>query len=106
MRSVQAYDCDTGVVPHYLLSCARGALGGVAGTSAASPTVAGIFAQLNNLRLQAGKPPLGFLNPFIYQNAQAFNDVTLGINNDDAEYGFAAAKGWDPARCERFVCPR
>ena len=40
---------------------------GVAGTSAATPVVAAIFARLNALRLDAGKPPLGFLNPFIYQ---------------------------------------
>lgn len=40
---------------------------GVAGTSAASPTAAAIFARLNGVRLAAGKPPLGFLNPFIYQ---------------------------------------
>ncbi len=38
-----------------------------AGTSAASPTAAAIFARLNGVRLAAGKPPLGFLNPFIYQ---------------------------------------
>ena len=39
------------------------------------PTFAGIVSLLNDLRLQAGKPTLGFLNPFIYQNAEAFNDV-------------------------------
>jgi tripeptidyl-peptidase I len=44
--------------------------GGVGGTSAASPVSAGVFAQLNNLLLAAGKPQLGFLNPFIYQVRQ------------------------------------
>ena len=40
----------------------------VAGTSAATPTVAGMIALANDARLDAGKPVLGFLNPFIYQN--------------------------------------
>ena len=47
-----------------------GRFAGVAGTSASCPTVAGIFARLNGLRLANGGKPLGFLNPFIYQNAQ------------------------------------
>jgi tripeptidyl-peptidase-1 len=42
-------------------------LPGVAGTSCASPTASGVMALLNDLRLAAGKPSLGFLNPFIYQ---------------------------------------
>merc|ERR1719203_249047 len=51
---------------------------GVAGTSCASPTAAGVFTLLNDLRLQQGKSTLGFLNPFIYENAAAFNDITGG----------------------------
>ena len=71
--------------------------GGVDGTSAATPVVAAIFAKLNDLRLRAGKPPMGFLNPFIYANPTAFNDVTTGCNNNGGKYGFTATKGWDPA---------
>merc|ERR1719506_3168448 len=58
--------------------CVRGSLSfvGVAGTSASRPVVGGIFAKLNGLRLAAGAPAMGFLNPFIYQNPQAFFDVT------------------------------
>jgi len=72
--------------------------GGVAGTSASSPVVAGVFAILNNVRLAAGGAALGFLNPFIYQNADAFNDVTTGNNNagQRTKGGFDAAEGWDP----------
>jgi subtilase family serine protease len=33
------------------------------GTSAAAPSVAGIFALLNDARIQAKMPPLGFVNP-------------------------------------------
>jgi len=70
---------------------------GVAGTSAACPVVAGIFARLNGLRLAAGKPALGFLNPFIYQNPSAFFDVQHGSNPDSGIYGFTAVEGWDAA---------
>jgi len=70
---------------------------GVAGTSCASPTAAGIFALLNDLRLAAGKPSLGFLNPFIYANAAAFNDITTGSSEGCgfSGGGWPAAAGWD-----------
>jgi len=72
---------------------------GVAGTSASSPVVAGIFARLNGLRLAKGKPPLGFLNPLIYKNLAAFQDVKLGKNGGGGMlgFGFRAVDGWDPA---------
>ena len=71
-------------------------LQGIAGTSAASPTAAAIFALLNEERLSKGGKPLGFLNPWIYQNADAFNDVTEGNNSGGGPHGgFPAVKGWD-----------
>jgi len=70
---------------------------GVAGTSASSPVVAGVFAKLNGIRIKSGKAPLGFLNPFIYQNPDGFQDVTSGRNDDGKKYGFEAIEGWDPA---------
>mmetsp|Transcript_129338 Transcript_129338/g.258237 ORF Transcript_129338/g.258237 Transcript_129338/m.258237 type:complete len:583 (+) Transcript_129338:84-1832(+) len=81
--------------------CEVGTAGGVkvSGTSAASPVTAAVFARLNGLRLAAGKPPLGWLNPFIYQNGNAFNDVTQGRNGGSifSWDGFTATEGWDPA---------
>lgn len=74
----------------------NGRFAGVAGTSASCPVVAGVFAKLNGLRLKAGKSPMGFLNPFIYQNPSAFQDVTSGTNYASRKYGFTAVKGWDP----------
>lgn len=74
-----------------------GQFAGVAGTSASCPVVAGIFAKLNGLRLAAGKPAMGFLNPFIYKNPSGFQDVTCGINKASRNYGFSAVKGWDAA---------
>jgi tripeptidyl-peptidase-1 len=70
---------------------------GVAGTSCASPTAAAIFSLLNDLRLQNGQSTLGFLNPFIYENAAAFNDITTGSGEGCGfmSEGWPAKKGWD-----------
>ena len=69
----------------------------VSGTSCASPTAAGIFALLNDLRLQKGKATLGFLNPFIYENADAFTDITNGASRgcQSGKDGWPATAGWD-----------
>jgi len=76
----------------------NGRFAGVAGTSASCPVVAAIFAKLNGIRLAASKPPLGYLNPFIYQNGPLFQDVTLGkITGSAKGVGFKAITGWDPA---------
>jgi tripeptidyl-peptidase-1 len=51
----------------------------IGGTSAASPTVAGLVALLNDARIAAGKPSLGFLNPLIYKlNGYGFHDIVVG----------------------------
>mmetsp|Transcript_39603 Transcript_39603/g.93323 ORF Transcript_39603/g.93323 Transcript_39603/m.93323 type:complete len:582 (-) Transcript_39603:209-1954(-) len=69
---------------------------GVSGTSCSSPTVAGIFSLLNDLRLQQGKSTLGFLNPLIYAHASAFNDITKGSSfGCDIPGGWPAKQGWD-----------
>lgn len=87
----------------YCVAYKGGKYGGVAGTSASCPVVAGIFAQLNDVRFNAGKSAMGFLNPFIYQNSDCFNDVSTGINNCPSNAaqsgipGFTAIAGWDPA---------
>ena len=75
----------------------------VGGTSASSPCFAGYVSLLNEARFKAGKPRMGFLNPFLYANPDAFTDCTLGTNaigrgqGLDLKYGFAAAPGWDAA---------
>ena len=70
------------------------------GTSASTPTWAAMITLLNDARHAKGMPPLGFLNPFLYQHADAMNDVTDGANDAFSCFtgnGFAATKGWDPA---------
>jgi tripeptidyl-peptidase-1 len=86
-----------------------GSVYNVAGTSASSPYFASLVTLVNGQRLAAGKTPVGFLNPFIYQNAgdsSIFNDITSGVNNCAAgyppninccTYGFNATVGADAA---------
>ena len=59
---------------------ANGHVSPVGGTSASTPVFAGLISLINEARLQAGKKQMGFLNPWIYQNADAFTDVTKGDN--------------------------
>ena len=67
------------------------------GTSASSPTFASMIALLNDELLNAGKSPLGFLNPFLYSKAAgAFTDITSGSNPGCGTKGFPALPGWDP----------
>ncbi len=69
---------------------------GVDGTSCAAPTFAGVISLLNDVRLQAGKAPLGFLNTLFYTNPDIFHDVTVGNNPGCGTNGFEACQGWDP----------
>jgi tripeptidyl-peptidase-1 len=76
------------------------------GTSASTPTMAGIVSLLNEHRLAAGKPVLGFLNPLIYKllgPRHAFRDVVLGSSPGFYDHGgghrlagFYAVDGFDP----------
>lgn len=78
----------------------------VGGTSASTPTFAGISSYLNDLSYKKSGKPLGFLNPLLYQMhaevPDAFTDVTEGNNictEDGCSpgcKGYQAAKGWDP----------
>ncbi|KAK9426450.1 hypothetical protein SUNI508_02891 [Seiridium unicorne] len=79
------------------------------GTSAAAPLVAGVIALVNDARLRAGKPIMGFLNPFIYSlKTGALIDVVMGaavgctVENTSGAGNIPRAAwnstvGWDPA---------
>lgn len=76
----------------------------VGGTSAASPQWAAIIALANQLSVEEGHGPLGFVNPGLYQLAQTssyasdFHDITTGNNQlAGTPVGFSAAAGWDDA---------
>lgn len=55
------------------------------------------FSQINEERLSQGKGTVGFLNPVLYANPWALNDITNGTNLGCGTEGFHATKGWDPA---------
>ena len=50
------------------------------GTSASCPTVASIITLINEQRVNAGKKPVGYINPTLYANPTMFNDITIGGN--------------------------
>ncbi|KAJ7823240.1 subtilisin-like protein [Mycena olivaceomarginata] len=96
---------------------ANGFVGDVSGTSASSPSVAAIIALVNDQLLAAGKPVLGFLNPFIYakpvcierhhhwaqfglqlpRKLGALPPLTIFLPpQPHLQAAFDAAEGWDP----------
>mmetsp|Transcript_51993 Transcript_51993/g.145044 ORF Transcript_51993/g.145044 Transcript_51993/m.145044 type:complete len:469 (-) Transcript_51993:141-1547(-) len=83
---VSAYDDEILVV------YGDGYQGALSGTSAACPMVAGMLASINGALAAAGHDTtLGFANPFLYANQDAFLDITKGYNR-----GFSAVEGYDP----------
>ena len=88
-----------------------GSVAVVGGTSESTPIVAGMVTLFNDIRAAYGMPPMGFINPFLYQAAsstpEAFNDIVVGVNNCGdgpgyspdtivcCPYGFSAQPGWD-----------
>lgn len=75
------------------------------GTSASAPVFAAMIALINDIRLCAGKPVLGFLNPMLYAQKAAgvYRDVADGSQSGGCsdgnffEPGWEALKGWDAA---------
>jgi tripeptidyl-peptidase I len=68
----------------------------VGGTSASSPTFAAVIALVNDALIAAGKPPLGFLNPWLYSGGyKSLTDVTEGSAYGCGTHGFPAQEGWD-----------
>lgn len=68
----------------------------VYGTSASSPVVGSILTLINEARLGLGKSSVGFINPVLYNNAGALNDIKMGGNQGCGTPGFTAVEGWDP----------
>jgi tripeptidyl-peptidase-1 len=90
-------------------------MAGGGGTSAASPVWAGIVGLLNDARLRARLPVLGYLNPLLYSAGDEFlvdiqHGRTRGCNGRNEQNGkivagaaiipgagWNATVGWDPA---------
>merc|ERR1711920_866435 len=71
----------------------------VGGTSASTPTWGSIISLLNEECLSAsgGTKTLGFVNPLLYQNPDAFTDITIGSNaiGNNTKSGWKCTEGWD-----------
>jgi kumamolisin len=66
----------------------------VGGTSAATPTMAGIMARLKALTGVSMSSPAW--NTLFYANPSAFYDIISGNNATAVPQGYAARSGWDP----------
>ena len=97
-KTGRAYPDIAAISRHFWIVNNRIPVPGVAGTSASTPTVAGIISMLNEHRLHNSKPVMGFLNPFLYKNSQALFDITDGCHEGclSGDKGFCATKGYDP----------
>ncbi|KAI3399800.1 hypothetical protein diail_5597 [Diaporthe ilicicola] len=107
------YNASGRGIPDLTLVGSRFLLGGdgkyaltAKGTSASTPVWASIITLINDKRLRAGKPVLGFLNPVLYSDSvrAALTDVTAGSiggcslnHGQDFVTGWDAAVGWDPS---------
>ncbi|KAK7040603.1 family S53 protease-like protein, partial [Favolaschia claudopus] len=79
-RSGRAYP-DVAVQGGNLACVFQGRWMTIGGTSLSSPIFASVIATINDRLKAAGKPVLGFLNPWIYANADAFTDIAVGHNS-------------------------
>ncbi|CAK7246018.1 MAG: hypothetical protein STHCBS139747_007639 [Sporothrix thermara] len=81
----------------------KGRVARLSGTSASAPVFAGVVALLNAARRSQGQPPLGFLNPWLYNNTAALTDITAGAGKGCTNTTYFAkpvmwnaTAGWDP----------
>ncbi|KAJ6454226.1 family S53 protease-like protein [Mycena sanguinolenta] len=77
----------------------EGGVTSAGGTSCASPIFASFIALVNDRLIAAGKPVLGFLNPFLYSTGKGgLDDVANGQSSgcSGSTGGWNSTTGWDP----------
>ncbi|ORY57900.1 tripeptidyl-peptidase 1 precursor [Pseudomassariella vexata] len=75
----------------------NGTEGVISGTSASTPLLTGVISLVNDALIAAGKPTLGFLNPWLYKKGwKGLTDIVSGSAHGCDVDGFPAVKGWDP----------
>jgi len=103
---------DVSLIGHYCPVIDNGGLIAVDGTSCSCPLFASIVTLLNQHQTERGRPKLGYINPVLYmmyyENTSCFNDIEVGNNwctevdccplneRNGSDFGFKAAKGYDP----------
>ncbi len=89
------------VADNIWLIYSNGKSGAFGGTSCAAPLWAAFTALVNEQASRAGAPPVGFLNPALYNIGKgsnykkAFHDITTGNNRTSGSAGFPAVAGYD-----------
>ena len=69
----------------------------ISGTSASCPLMSSVISLVNDALLGSGKPPLGFMNPWLYSKGyKGFTDILSGSSQGCNVTGFPVTKGWDP----------
>lgn len=94
-RIGRAYPDVSAIGEHILVFWKGGPVVG-GGTSASAPIFAAMLTRINEERIAAGRPTVGFVNPLLYAHPEVFRDVTEGSNPACKSDGFPAAPGWDP----------
>lgn len=74
----------------------NGSSSNVDGTSASAPTFGSVITLINEQRINAGKSPVGFINPVLYAHPDVMKDIVNGSNPGCGTRGFEAVPGWDP----------
>ena len=91
---------DIAAQGYHFITIYNGSITPLDGTSCASPTAASVLGLVNDALIAAGKPKLGFLNPWLYKTGyKTFTDVVsgsaIGCNETGSPFGFPAKVGWD-----------
>ena len=73
------------------------AVGTLSGTSASTPTFAGLVSRINDALVAEGRPTVGFINPVLYAaGGSVGTDIVKGNNKKRAcKAGFPATVGYD-----------
>lgn len=80
----------------YLLASVNLTVSNWFGTSLSSPIFGAVITLINEQRTAAGKAPVGFVNPVLYEHPEVLHDITNGSNPNCGSSGFKTAPGWDP----------
>jgi subtilase family serine protease len=90
------------VADNILVRCNNGSWVRTGGTSASTPLWAGFTALVNQQATASGRPPVGFINPAIYEIGQGasyascFHDITTGNNaHGGSSANYFAVPGYD-----------
>jgi pro-kumamolisin-like protein len=97
-RAIPDVSAQAAIVPGWPVVI-DGVLQPVGGTSGATPLVAAATALVSASERQAGRPPVGFANPWLYAAAAraTFFDVVEGGNDLEGVGCCSAGPGYDPA---------